>query len=321
MISPLKRKLLQEYDFPIEWNITGFGSMTHIKYLYSLLDICKTMGLATPVKTVHGCFLSKFNGGRTSISYAPKEEIREHVRKFNSYGVGVKMTLTNTRITPDDLKDPYLNFLLETLNEGQGNGVICVADCLADYIRENFKNLTLTASIIKTELETVLGETDTPEHYNALCERFDEVVLNTTRAFDDDFLDQLKYPEKIEIIANHACVPNCKSAAYHHQLIEDLDAVREKCIKCNKDYRDDPAFKDVNNKITCIVGNCNKRKNSNNLDDMEIQTLNIEEINHLAKKGFRKYKLEGRDHNIIELCVSVVYFIFNRDSAAINLYF
>lgn len=321
MISPLKRKLLQEYDFPVEWNITGFGSMAHIKYLYNLLDICKTMGVATPIKTVHGCFLSKFNGGRTSISYAPKEEIREHVRKFNSYGVGVKMTLTNTRITPDDLKDPYLKFLLETLNDGEGNGVICVADCLAEHIRENYKNLTLTASIIKTELETVLGETDTPEHYNNLCERFDEVVINTTRAFDDDFLAQLKYPEKIEIIANHACVPDCKCAAYHHQLIEDMDAIRETCIKCNKDYRDNADYKAVNKKIEDIVASCNKRKIANNLDEMEIQTLNIEEINHLTRMGIRKFKLEGRDHNIIELCVSVIYFILNRDSAAINLYF
>lgn len=56
MISSLKRKLLQEYDFPIEWNITGFGSMTHVKYLYSLLDVCKTMGLATPIKPYMGVF-------------------------------------------------------------------------------------------------------------------------------------------------------------------------------------------------------------------------------------------------------------------------
>jgi collagenase-like PrtC family protease len=321
MISEQKRKIIQEYNHPIHWNITGFGSMTHVKYLFSLLDVCKRMGTRVPFDTVHGCFLSKFNGGRTSISYLPKNEIKDLVVKFNSYGVGVKMTLTNTRITSDDLLDPYLNFLLETLNDGEGNGVICVVDCLAEYIRENYKNLSLTASIIKTEMETVLGETDTPEHYNALCERFDEVVINTTRAFDDDFLKQLKYPEKIEVIANHACVPDCKCACAHHQLIEDMDAIREHCISANKDFRDDPEYKEVNEKIEKMVATCGKRKNNNNLDDMEIQTLNIEEINHLSELGIRRFKLEGRDHNIVELCVSIVYFILNRDSAAINMYF
>lgn len=321
MISAQKQQLLQTYNHPISWNITGFGSMSHIKYVFSMLDMCKEKGLGIPIKTIHGCFLSRFNGGRTSLSYTTKEEIKSLVEKFNSYGVGVKMTLTNTRITPDDLSDPYLNFLLKTLNDGVGNGIICVVDCLAEYTRENYKNLTITASIIKTELETVLGETDTVEYYNNLCERFDEVVINTTRAFDDDFLSKLKYPEKIEIIANHACVPDCKCAAQHHQLIEDLDRIRERCIACNKDYRTDPDYDDVNGKIKAMLSACEKRKKLNSIDDTIVQTLNIEEINHLSDMGFRNFKLEGRDRTLIELAISVVYYVLNRDSAVINMYF
>jgi hypothetical protein len=139
--------------------------------------------------------------------------------------------------------------------------------------------------------------------------------MNSTRAFDDDFLSKINHPEKIEIIVNHYCTPNCLKAAYHHSII---DKVQEFKIKYNGDMaaaNRDKEFAEVLNKLNKLSVDCRNIKDSSSLEVLSKQRLNREEINHLAKDfNITNFKLEGRDFSETYMLNYINNFILNEQS-------
>lgn len=317
MISKEKSQLLYEYDKPIIWNLSCFGNIPQMIILDNMIDILDMYNIKCPIYTIHGSYSSKYNGGRTALFHDSWTNIENMIHKYNKKGIGIKMTFSNMNVHKEQFEEKEMRWYLDILNEtkGIGNGIICVNDDFAKLVKKNYPDLDLVASHVKMELETKMGITDTVDYYNSKFDLYDIVVMNTFRAFDDDFLSKIKHPEKVEFIVNHSCTTNCQMAKRHHELI---DAQQELKVALNHDKKridKNPEFIHNKQEIQKILERCQKIKYENNFNKLCTQFINRHEINHLANTfNITRFKIEGRDLSTFEFVVSLTRSITNIES-------
>jgi len=315
MVSEQKTQLLYQYDKPISWNISVFGN----EYLMFVLDnVCKILkdnNIPIPFSTIHGSYSCKYNGGRAAAFKETRRNIEYKINKYNKEGIGVKMTFSNMNINASTFEEEEMRWYLDILNQNKGvhNGIICVNDDFAYLVKKNYPDLDLVASHVKTELETKMGVTDTSDYYNPKFDLYDIVVVNTYRAFDDDFLSKITHPEKVEFIVNRSCTTNCQMAAYHHELIDKLQEIK---VANNNDlnkFKNDIEFARTRNKVNDLLEKCKEIKMMNIKEKLCKQIINREEINYLLNTyGINHFKIEGRDLAAYEMYVNLGRYIFNN---------
>jgi len=317
MISKSKDQLLYEYDKPIIWNLSCFGNEWQMFILDNVIEILKKYGYSNPISTIHGSYSCKYNGGRTALYWNSWTNIENCIKKYNNKGIGVKLTFSNMNIHKEQFEEKEMRQYLDVLNEtkGIGNGIICVNDDFAELVKKNYPDLDLVASHVKMELETKMGITDTTDYYNSKFDLYDIVVMNTYRAFDDDFLSKINHPERVEFIVNHSCTTNCQMAKRHHELI---DAQQELKIKYNHDSKIlEKNRQFINNikEIKSILEICKNIKEQNIYEKICRQFINRDEINHLVNTfGINRFKIEGRDLSNFEFIVSLNRHLINQNS-------
>lgn len=317
MISEEKTKLLYEYDKPIIWNISIFGNIILMDTVDEFINTLEKYGFKNPISTVHGSYSCKYNGGRQAMFTESKTNIENRIKKYNKKGIGVKMTFSNMNIHKEQFEEEEMRWYLDILNEtkGIGNGIICVNDDFAELVKKNYPDLDLVASHVKMELETEMGKTDTIDYYNSKFDLYDIVVMNTYRAFDDNFLSKITHPEKVEFIVNHSCTTNCSMAKYHHSLIDQLTEI---CAKNNNDKNKilkNREYLDIKKKIENVLLKCQEIKFQNNIELVKRQFINREEINHLLNTfNINRFKIEGRDLSGIEFTINLSRLIMNNES-------
>lgn len=274
-------QLVKDYGFDIKWNI---GSLfAHDKYVWSLLGVIKELGYNNPIKYVFGSTPCLFQGGRIPPRDAEISDALRIIDKYNDYGVGCRLTYSNYLLKEEDLEDGYCNTFLEHLNKGNNNGVILSSDILAKYIKDKYPNLQLIASQVKHSVEVGLGH-DTVDYYNKLFDLYDLVVINPFKVQDMKFLSEIKYPERVEFIANHRCVPNCPLAKVHYetQMKLGMKALNNEDISIEQQILED------------INQECLRIKKTYPLVGISFSQSDIEE---LGRMGFTQFKLEGRDND------------------------
>jgi len=316
MLSENKlNNILYKYDKPINWNVTGFGNDIITFIVLKYIKYIKDLGLENSIKTIHGSYISKYNGGRLALFTRTNQYIYDKIREINSLGVGVKLTFSNPYITQETLEEKELNEYLEVLSENKevNNGIICSVDDFADYIHQKYPSIEVTSSYVKMATETKIGKTDTVDYYNNLFDKYDKVVINTARAFEDEFIDQIKYKDRIEFIVNNTCNLNCPIAHKHYENMYKLSQ-RIKYLYDNKIFRTDPQVELIRKELRKINLNCKERRLALNIDNLKYQQLNREEINSLVNKGIVNFKLEGRDIDFILFRSSLFKYIYVNDS-------
>ena len=315
MLSEKKFDILYKYDNHINWNITGFGNDIMTYMLIKYIKYIKDLGLENPIKTIHGSYISKYNGGRITLYTRPKNYIYDKIREINSLGVGIKLTFSNPYMTKETFEENELNEYLEVLSENKNvnNGIICSVDDFADFIHKKYPSIEVTSSYVKMAMETRIGKTDTTEYYNNLFNKYDKVVLNTGRAFEDEFIDQIKYKDRIEFIVNNTCNLNCPIAHKHYEGMYKL-CQRVRYLYENNIKKTDPQIELIRKDLKKIVNNCKERRLQLNIDNMKYQQLNREEINLLSNKGIINFKIEGRDLDFILFRGTLFRYIFVNDS-------
>lgn len=315
MLSEKKFDILYKYDNPINWNITGFGNdiMTYILLKY--IRYTKDLGLENPIKTIHGSYISKYNGGRLALFIRPNYYIYDKIREINSLGVGVKLTFSNPYITKEVFEEKELNEYLEVLSENKdvNNGIICSVDDFADFIHQKYPSIEVTSSYVKMAIENKIGKTDNVEYYNNLFDKYDKVVVNTAKAFDDEFIDQIKYKDRIEFIVNNTCNLNCPIAHKHYEAMYELSQSTRYLFE-NNIIKTDPKIELARRKLKAINEDCKKRRLQVNVDNMKYQQLNRDEINILSNKGIINFKIEGRDLDFILFRGTLFRYIYVNDS-------
>ena len=169
--------------------------------------------------SVYGSFpLCKANGGRQYVGLLPYSSNQMHATftALNEAGVKARLTFTNMFIDGCMLRDDtYIRKILDIASQYDVE-VIVYSDEVADYLRENypFKLVPSTSREI-TDIDAL----------NDALERYDYVVLNYNLNKDYDFIAQVSHPERLEVMVNELCAPNCpvRQQHYEHESRDQLN--------------------------------------------------------------------------------------------------
>ncbi len=164
------------------------------------------------IASSYGCFPpAAWNGGRTVIGAVRREGIDRTIAEYNSRGVPIRYTFTNPMLTKANLNDPFCNLITRVAENGL-NEVIVNVPILEEYIRKNYPKYPLVSSTVKQieGLDDLIKELD---------KDYKLVVLdyNWNNRFDE--LEKLPHKDKIELLINPYCMPNCKRRKQHYEFL------------------------------------------------------------------------------------------------------
>lgn len=305
------------YD-KIDWRIAGL--FTHDTLILNLKRICDKVGLPFLVKTVFGGFVSRLHGGRPLFTLGkdvydiPVEKLIDIVIQYNDNNIGCFITLSKPNLNPEYFTEEKANKVLEVLNRNNLNGVIVADNEFLRYLKNNYKNLTITASHIKVSTETTFNKTDTIEYYDNLCELYDEVVINTHRAYDLEFMSKFKYPNKIEVIVNEDCASAvyCPQRKRHYDIFHAVD----EAAFWTKPFNHQKLYKSLID-LTAISTYC---QNMHNKSESGSVPMSTKHISKLVDLGIKHYKVKGREDSSLKLLKMFNRVIYNTNNHFFSMY-
>lgn len=222
--------------------------------------------------------------------------IRLAIQSVNDLGIPVRFTYTNPTITKEELSDPYCNFCLQVGDNGM-NEVLVTSDILEEYIRKNYPKYTINSSTCKClrTLEEVEAE---------LAKDYGLVVLDYNLNHEMDTISKLSDKDRIEILVNPCCQPNCprRKAHYahigqlHRQVLENRKLPPEKQTPLKTWY-------------------CDFGEKNTIFDVLDYPTvISPEEIwNVYVPMGFSNFKIEGRTGNLYNLVETYVFYLIKPE--------
>ena len=167
----------------------------HREYFYSWCDIGSVYG--SPADCLWG-------GGRVGFGDNDPSEVHALMQK---YGISSRLTLSNSLIRSEHLKDRKCNSLCGVFNTDQGvqNGVIIHSDLLLDYLKKNFPGFYFVSSTTKviTDFDEFVRETDRDDFLFAVPD------FRLNRCFDRLSKMNVKEKNKVEFLCNECCWFDC----------------------------------------------------------------------------------------------------------------
>lgn len=287
--------LYHSYGSHISWKVPAFccNDWAAIR----LLQICSEISDKSPFDIVFGSPQCAWSGGRPSaINFTLNEkELADYLRTYREFGVICAFTLSRMHVPKEDYSDPYCNLLLDMIEEYNGQAII-YDDELAAYVRKTHPKIKTIASLNKAMCDYKHGFSDETEYYLRVLDLYDEVVIRCEFASDDQKLESLTdVRERVEIIVNQFCTPNCRNVHEHLEAIENWnDGGRQ--------------------------GRCQECFSLKALSDMEIRlTSNLfmsdARIQELADRGFTRMKLAGRNSMLPKFLDMLSRYIFEPTGA------
>jgi hypothetical protein len=142
---------------------------------------------------------------------------------MHTHSIGVRIPLTNLFVTEDEYKQN--KWLLDKYHRA-GNSIISTDDDLARWIRRDYPNYNLEASVIKN--------IDTYEKINESLDLYDTVILPMRLNLNYEFLDKIADKQRITLFANAGCAFNCP-AKICYQAISGMNKYTGKAqFRCSK---------------------------------------------------------------------------------------
>jgi hypothetical protein len=136
-------------------------------------------------------------GGRF---FGGTELSRYDIRSMYKMGINLRLPLTNHHASPEEYEE-YRPFLEKY--HRPGNSLIITNDELAGWIRTDFPEYRLEASVIKN--------IDNLKKVDAAFKIYDTVILPMASNNDEEFLKSLDRKEDITLFANAGCALTCPS--------------------------------------------------------------------------------------------------------------
>jgi hypothetical protein len=140
---------------------------------------------------------STLYGGR---AFGRRELSERDVYQLNNAGIGLRIPMSNHYVEPDEYKK-YMP-LLEKYHR-PCNSIIVTNDDLAIWIRRDFPDYRIDASVIKN--------IKTHQRIDKAQELYDSVVLPMNLNEDLDFLEKIEAKDRITLFANAGCALTCPS--------------------------------------------------------------------------------------------------------------
>ena len=180
------------------------------------------------IGSVYGTFPGAiWNGGRAVFGTAYKGDIDRVIKIYNSRGVPVRFTWTNTLLEEKHNYDTYCNLVMKLADNGK-NQVLVNAPTLEEYIRKEYPSFAVISSTTKrlVDVEAIKEE---------LAKNYHLVVLDYDLNHNEDVLKELEpVADKIEILVNEICSPNCPKRAEHYRAesLSQLEFDQTTDFKC-----------------------------------------------------------------------------------------
>lgn len=140
---------------------------------------------------------SSLYGGRV---FNVRELSERDVFQLNNAGIGVRLPMSNHYVERNEYLD---NQRLLAKYHRPGNSIICTNDDLAQWIRDDFPDYRLDASVIKN-----IRSLDKLE---AAMTLYDSVVLPMSMNEDLEFLESIENKDQVTLFANAGCALTCPS--------------------------------------------------------------------------------------------------------------
>ena len=231
---------------------------------------------------VYDCFPGcKANGGRHVLGQPySSDQMHATFAALNDAGVKARLTFTNMFIDSHVLEDDdYIRKILDVASHYNVE-VIVYSDDVANYLCQNYPfKLVLSTSREITDIETL----------NDALDRFDYVVLNYNLNKNYDFIAQAAHPERLEVMVNELCAPNCPVRQKHYEL----------------ESRDQ-----LNGESTLFLEECRRPKvEFSELFDGPIVFSNEELIRLRADYGIRHFKIVGRNKKREKHVDALLYYL------------
>jgi len=140
---------------------------------------------------------STLYGGRR---FTKPELSDRDVEQLNAAGIGIRIPMSNHDADKREYK--LSNWILRK-HHRSGNSIICTNDDLARWIRSDFPEYRIDASVIKN--------LKTHERIAKAMELYDSVVLPMPVNEDLAFLAEIENKDKVTLFANAGCALTCPS--------------------------------------------------------------------------------------------------------------
>jgi len=191
---------------------------------------------------------STLYGGRF---FASTELSRYDVRSLYKMNINVRLPLTNHFATPEEYEEnlPFLEKYHRT-----GNSLIITNDELAGWIRADFPDYRLEASVIKN--------INTLSKVDAAFEIYDTVILPMASNDDEDLLKAIDNKKNVTLFANAGCAYTCPSKICYPSVSKANKAGDNSLFRCSQKL---------------------KERNTIGMHDFD--------LGHLQALGFERFKL------------------------------
>ena len=250
------------------------------------------------IASCFGAFpFSLWNGGRLlGKDQCDAQFVKSVISAINSKKIPVRFTFTNPLITEEDLKDPFCNFCLEKGNNGM-NEVLVFSPILEQYIREKYPAYKIDSTTCK-EIRDV-------EELNAEMEKdYKYLVLDYNLNNKWDILEKVNHKEKLEVLVNALCVPDCKRRGDHYKNI----AKNQKIIERNRNLP-------LEKRTPLIPWKCEYGDNNCLYTIQDYSTFVSPELiwDKYVPMGINNFKIEGRTANLFSLIETYCFFMLKPE--------
>ena len=225
-----------------------------------------------------------WNGGRAVVGSVSKKQIEAILNIYNSRGVPVRFTWTNSLIGEKECFDTYCNLIMRLADNGL-NQVLVNSPALEKYLTENYPSFKRISSTTKRII-------DPDKLLEELDKDFFLVVLDYDLNHNEDVLNRIVESGnagRCEILVNEVCFPNCPKRAEHYAQQSRMQL----------------EF-DTSASYPCLVSNaprdfeeCMKRP----------AFIKDTDIGSYIDRGFRHFKIAGRGMPESYTIDSYIYFL------------
>jgi collagenase-like PrtC family protease len=180
------------------------------------------------IKSMYGIFPPAiWNGGRDEIGLTSRNQIEKVFDMLDMAGVSIRFTFTSSLITEEMLADPFCNYLCERSTGLKIKPAVIVnSDILEKYIREKYPHFDIISSTCKCIRSAEDIDREMEKDYSL-------VVLDYNYCNNFEFLESIKQKDRIELLINCGCVPNCPVRKKHYKFHSQQQIDFNEYIKTN----------------------------------------------------------------------------------------
>ncbi len=224
--------------------------------------------------------------------------IKNVIKAVNAKGIPIRYTYTNPEITEDDLMDPYCNFCMQCADNGM-NEVMVFSPLLEEFLRTKYPNFAYNSSTCKEikDIDTLNAE---------IAKDYKYVVLDYNLNNKWELLEKVEHREKLEILVNTLCIPNCprRGEHYKNQARNERIAINNRKLPPEKRKPLIP--------WTCEYGDHNC---VHTIQDYSTFVKPDDIWEKYIPMGINNFKIEGRTANLFSLIDTYCLFMLKPERA------